>query len=122
MTAADEKVERLADKLQALADRSAAEGGAKAKLARPLADDAQFLRKLKPSLIKARARGQAPTAQRPGQGTVAPSGPQLPKRQRPKSKRRSGGPNPWLVAGAFLATGIVLAKWIDRRADGNPRD
>jgi hypothetical protein len=122
MTAADEKMERLADKLQALADRSAAEGGAKAKLAQPLADDAEFLRKLKPSLIKARAKGEAPTGQRPGQGSVAPSGPQLPPRQSPKSKRRGGGPNPWLVAGACLAAGIVLAKWIDWRGHAHPRD
>jgi hypothetical protein len=122
MTAADEKMERLADKLQALADRSAAEGGAKAKLAQPLADDAEFLRKLKPSLIKARAKGEAPTAQQASQGSVAPSGPQLTKRPRPKTKRRSGGPNPWLVAGACLAAGIVLAKWIDWRGHAHPRD
>jgi hypothetical protein len=122
MTAADEKMERLADKLQALADRSAAEGGAKAKLAQQLADDAEFLRKLKPSLIKARAKGEAPTAQRPHQGSVSPSGPQLPKRPRPKRKPRGGGPNPWLVAGACLAAGIVLAKWIDWRGHAHPRD
>src|SRR5438552_14452512 len=121
MTTGDRKVERLADKLQALADRSAAEGGAKAKIAQPLADDAAFLRKLKPSLIKARAKGEAPTGERPGQGRVAPSAPQLGKRPNPKA-RRGGGPNPWLVAGACLAAGIVLAKWIDWRGHAHPRD
>src|ERR1051325_6856195 len=100
MTTGDHKIERLADKLQAFADRSAAEGGAKAKLAQPLADDAAFLRQLKPSLIKARAKGEAPTDGRPGGGRVAPSSPQLGKRPKPKKSKGGGGgggPNPWLV-------------------------
>ena len=124
MTAADERVERAADKLQAIADSMAAEGGVKSKLAQPLADDAEFLRKLKPSLIKARARGQAPTNQTPGSGTVAPTGPQLGKRPARKtaSGARRGGPNPWLVAGVALAAGIALAKWIDWRGHAHPRD
>src|SRR5919109_4662992 len=116
MTTGDQKIERLADKLQALADRSAAEGGAKAKLAQPLADDAAFLRKLKPSLIKARAKGEAPTDQKPGQGTVAPSGPQLGKRP----KRGGGGPNPLLVIGVAFAAGIGIAQNIHWRGHAPP--
>jgi hypothetical protein len=120
MTSADQRVERLAEKLQALADRSAGEGGVKGKLAKPLADDAQFVRKLKPSLIKARARGDAPTDESPGAGRVAPSSPQLGKR--PKKKKRSGGgPNPWLVVGVCVAAGIAAAKWIDWRGHAHPR-
>jgi len=122
MTTGDQQVERLADKLQALADRSAAEGGTKAKLAQPLADDAAFLRKLKPSLIKARAKGEAPTNVKPGQGVVGPSGPQLGKRRKPKAKKRGGGPNPWIVVGVCLVGGIALAKWIDWRGHAHPRD
>jgi hypothetical protein len=122
MTTGDQQIERLADKLQALADRSAAEGGAKAKIAKPLADDAAFVRKLKPSLIKARAKGEAPTNDRPGQGRVAPSAPQLGKRPKPKPKSGGGGPNPWLVAGVCLAAGIVLAKWIVWRGHAHLRD
>jgi hypothetical protein len=123
MTTGDQQVERLADKLQALADRTAAEGGAKAKLAQPLADDAAFLRKLKPSLIKARAKGQAPTNLKPGQGVVAPTGPQLGRRPSPKSKNPGGGgPNPWLVVGVCLVAGVALAKWIDWRGHAHPRD
>jgi hypothetical protein len=122
MTTGDRQVERLADKLQELADRSAAEGGTKAKLAQPLADDAAFLRKLKPSLIKARAKGEAPQNQRPEQGVVAPSGPQLGKRISPKAKKRGGGPNPWLVVGVCLVAGVALAKWIDWRGHAHPRD
>jgi hypothetical protein len=123
MTTGDQQVERLADKLQALADRTAAEGGTKAKLAQPLADDAAFVRKLKPSLIKARAKGEAPTDLNPGQGVVAPTGPQLGARPAPNPKRQGGGgPNPWLVVGVCLVAGVALAKWIDWRGHAHPRD
>jgi hypothetical protein len=121
MSTLDTKVEQAANKLQHLADELAGEGGVKAKLAEPLADDADLLRKLKPSLIKARAKGEAPTDRKPGHGTVAPSGPQLGPRP-PKKGRGGGGPNPWLVVGAALAAGILLAKWIDWRGHAHPRD
>ncbi|HLB19193.1 MAG TPA: hypothetical protein VK613_08690 [Gaiellaceae bacterium] len=117
---ADQTVERAASKLQRLANQFAGEGGLKSKLAQPLAEDADLIRKMKPSLIKARAKGEAPTNQKPGQATIAPSSPQL--GSRPKAKQRSGGPNPWLVVGAALAAGIVLAKWIDWRGHAHPRD
>jgi len=122
VTAGERQLDRLADKLQSLADRSAAEGGVKAKLAQPLADDAAFVRKLKPSLIKARARGDVPTNQKPGQRTIAPSAPQLGRRPSPKAKPRAGGPNPWLVIGVCVAAGILAAKWIDWRGHRHPRD
>ena len=117
MNAADQKVERAANKLQELASTLAGEGGLKAKLAEPLADDADFVRKLKPSLIKARAKGDAPTNQKPGRAPLAPSSSQLGKRP----KATGGGPNPWLIVGVALATGIVLAKWIDWRGHAHPR-
>src|ERR671931_1767182 len=104
VTRVDETIDRAADKLQELAEKAAAQDGLKAKLAEPLAEDAAFLRKLKPSLIAARARGEAPTDQKPGAGTVVP--PPAPKS--PKAKREGGGgPNPWLVAGVALAAGIA---------------
>jgi hypothetical protein len=117
---ADQTVERAANRLQQLANQLAGEGGLKAKLAQPLAADADLIRKMKPSLIKARAKGEAPTNQRPGQGAVAPSSPQL--GARPKAKKKGPGPNPWIVVGAALAAGIVLAKWIDWRGHAHPRD
>jgi hypothetical protein len=117
MTSADQTVERAAEKLRATAERLAREDGIKAKLAQPLAEDAEFLRKLKPSLMKARAKGEAPTDEKPGEVRVAPSAPQLGRR--PKAKQ--GGPNPFLVAGAALAVGIFLAKWIDWRGHAHPR-
>lgn len=123
MAKGDAAVERAADKLQGKADELAAQGGSKAKLASSLADDAEFLRKLKPSLIAARAKGQAPTNEKPGQGRVTPAGPQLGDRPKPaKKKGRSGGPSPWLVIGVALVAGIVLAKAIDWRGHAHPRD
>ena len=100
--------------------RPAVEGGPKAKLAQPLADDAEFLRKLKPSLIRARMRGGAPTGRAPSQGRVAPSAAEI--RRRTKKPGGGGGPNPWLVAGACFAAGVVLAKVIDWRGHAHPRD
>jgi hypothetical protein len=117
MTKADLLVDRAAARLQEIANKAAAEGGIAAKLAQPLADDAEFLRKLKPSLILARAKGEAPTNGKPSHGAVAPSGPQLGKR--PKGKR---GPNPFVVVGIALVAGIVFAKIVDWRGVGDPRD
>jgi hypothetical protein len=120
MNKADQLIDRAADRLREISDRATAEGGVAAKLAEPLAEDAAFLRKLKPSLIVARAKGEAPTNQPAGSGApAAPTKPQL--GSRPK-KKRSSGPNPFLVVGAALVTGIVIAKLIDWRGHAHPRD
>jgi hypothetical protein len=118
MNTVDRTVERAADKLQEAAEKAAARGGLGAKLAEPLAEDAAFLRKLKPSLIVARAKGRAPTNQKPGSDVVVPSGPQL----GPRPKGQRGGPNPFIVVGAALAAGVLLAKIIDWRGHAHPRD
>lgn len=114
----DQLVERGADRLQVLANQAASQGGVKAKLANELAQDAAFLRKLKPGLMARRAKGEAPTNQKPGQGVVAPSAPQL--GPRPKDGD-GGGPNPFLVLGIAFAAGIVLAKLVDWRSHAHPR-
>jgi hypothetical protein len=124
---ADQTVERAANKLQQVANELAGEGGLKSKLAQPLAEDADLIRKMKPSLIKARAKGEPPTNQKPGQAPVAPSSQQIggarPKaRKKNRKKDKSGGPTPWIVVGAALAAGIVLAKWIDWRGYADPGD
>jgi hypothetical protein len=123
MNRIDALVDRAANGLQKLANQAAAGGnGMKAKLAEELADDAAFLRKLKPSLMAARAKGEAPTNQKPGQGTVAPSGPQLGSRPKPKPRKAGGGgPNPLLIVGAAFVAGIVIAKVIDWRGHAHPR-
>jgi hypothetical protein len=111
-------VDSLADKAQAASDRLAGENGLKGKLADELAEDAVFLRKLKPSLMKKRLRGEAPTDGQPGEPPRAPSGPQL--GERPASAK-AGGPSPFLVIGIALAAGIVLAKVLDWRGHAHPR-
>ena len=123
MTKVDHAVERGAQRLQELANRAAARGdGVGEWLAEELTNDAAFLRKLKPSLIKARARGQAPTNQEPAAPPpAAPSSSQLGKR--PKKRKRSGkGPPPVVVVGAALVAGVLLAKVLDWRGHAHPRD
>jgi hypothetical protein len=115
----DQTIDRAADKLQAFAQKAAGQNGLKGKLAEPLAEDAAFLRKLKPSLIAARARGEAPTDEKPASATVTPIAP--PSEPEP-NKPNGGGPNPWLVAAGALVAGIALAKWIDWRGHAHPRD
>jgi len=125
MSKADLLVERGADRLEGLSRKAAAKGGFAAKFADELADDAAFLRRLKPSLIKARAKGHAPIARASDREPEAPSAPQITApRRKPKAKkrRRSGGPNPFVVAGVALAAGIAIAKVIDWRGHAHPRD
>jgi hypothetical protein len=119
LTKADRLVDRAADRLREFADRAAVDGGMKAKLADELADDAAFLRNLKPSLIVARAKGEAPTGMPSGSvGLTSPSPPPPPP---PRPARKSEGPNPLLVVGAALVAGIVIAKLIDMRGHAHPR-
>jgi len=124
VTKGDLLVERGAQRLQQLADRAAARGdGVGEWLSEELRSDAAFLRKLKPSLVAARAKGDAPTNQEPAAPTPpAPSGPQLGSRPKKKKAKRSGGPSPMLVVGAALVAGMMLAKVIDWRGHAHPRD
>jgi hypothetical protein len=118
-------LDTLADKAQAASERLARQGGVKAKLAGELAEDAAFLRKLKPELIRKRLKGEAPTDQRPGQAPKAPSGPQIGEHptvvSTPQKKKGGGGPNPFVVIGAAVALGVVVAKIIDWRGHAHPR-
>jgi hypothetical protein len=116
MTKGDRIVERGSERLRELSNKAAAKGGVAEKLAQPLAEDAAFLRELKPSLIVARARGEAPTDLEPGTEAIAPTGPQLGRR-----RTRKKGPNPFVVVGAALALGFTLAKLIDWRGHAHPR-
>jgi hypothetical protein len=113
-------VDSLADKLRAKSEQLAGQGGVKDKLAAELAEDAEFLRKLKPELIKKRAKGEAPTDQHPTE-VKAPSGPQLGERPKPPKAAKRGGPNPFVVMGAALVVGVALAKWLDWRGHAHPR-
>ena len=122
MTRGDQLIERGATRLEELSRRAAANGGLQAKLADELAEDAEFLRKLKPSLIAARARGESPAgqpAQPPPSPPPAASRPDKPKKRR---KKKGGGPSPVVIVGAALVTGILLAKVLDWRGHAHPRD
>lgn len=119
MAAGDETVEKAADKLQEAADRAAGRGGLAGKVAQPLADDAAFLRKLKPGLVAKRIKGELPIGQSPAKGTVhAP--PTSPGNHRKPGKR--GGTNPLVVIGGALVLGVFLAKVLDWRSHAHPRD
>jgi hypothetical protein len=113
----DALVESGATKLDELARKAASRGGLAGKLAGELADDASFLRKLKPSLIVARAKGNAPKDAEPGAPVRAPAGPQHGARSTGSSTTK----NPFVVAGAAFAVGAVLAKAIDWRGHAHPR-
>src|SRR4051794_6314584 len=115
-------LDSLADKARAKSEELAGHGGIKDKLAEELAEDAEFLRKLKPELIRKRAKGEAPTSEQPTEVRTAPSGPQLGKRPKPRKKSSSsGGPNPFLVIGVALVAGVALAKWLDWRGHAHPK-
>ena len=115
----DGAIDSGADKLEQLSDKAAAKGGVTGKVADELADDASFLRKLKPSLIVKRAKGELPKDQEPGTVTAPrPAAPSGRQHGRPKS---SGGPNPFIVAGAAFGVGSLLAKLIDWRSHAHPR-
>ena len=113
MTKADQTIDTAADKVAAFVRDARNAGGLKGKIGDAFADDPEFIRKLKPSLIKARATGRGTVEPAP----QVPSGPQV---ERPKGRRR-GGPSPWLVAGAAFVAGYVLAKTIDWRGHAHPR-
>jgi hypothetical protein len=113
-TKSDAMVERGAQRLHALSEAAARRGGLAGKLAQPLAEDAAFLRKLKPSLIKARMKGEAPTSEKP-QPVAGPT----PARR--DTSGADGGPNPAAVIAGAAAAGLALAKVIDWRGHAHPR-
>jgi hypothetical protein len=118
MTKADLFVERGADFLEDLSRKVAAEGGFAAKLAEPLAEDAVFLRKLKPTLVLARIKGEAP---QDGHVQAAPRPAPAPKPKKEKKQGSGGGPSPIAVIGAALVAGILIAKFVDWRGHAHPR-
>jgi hypothetical protein len=106
MTTGDALVDRGADRLEDLSDKAEAAGGMKAKLVDELRDDSAFLRKLKPSLVMERIRGDR---------GIEPSPPKKPR-------QKGAGPNPFLIAAGAFAVGILAARIIDWRGDAHPRD
>ncbi|MBA3717540.1 MAG: hypothetical protein H0W87_04845 [Actinobacteria bacterium] len=128
MTKGDLLFERGASFLEELSHRAAAEGGFAAKLAEPLAEDAVFLRKLKPTLVMARLRGEAPTnghveaapAEPPPAPAPKPKNEEKEKKEK-KEKKPGSGPNAIVVAAAAFAVGVFIAKVVDWRGHAHPR-
>lgn len=136
----DTLVERGAAALETWARDLAVDGGFRRQVAEELVEDAAFLRKLKPSLIAARARGETPHAEPPAWAQPPAGAPEHPSTEadtviayaegtaggapeaRPRAQKGDGGgPNPFVViAGAFVA-GILLAKVVDWRGHAHPR-
>jgi hypothetical protein len=115
-TKADQTIDSAADKLEGFVRDAQQSGGVKAKVGDALAEDPEFLRKLKPSLIAARAKGESPDP-----APSAPSSPQLERPPKPKKKKNGGGVSPWVVIGAALAGGYLLAKVLDWRGHAHPK-
>jgi hypothetical protein len=119
MTKADQAVDSAADKLESLVRAAQESGGVKAKVGEKLAGDPDFVRKLKPSLIMARAKGEKPPEDAGGATTtIAPARPQL---ERPKKSKPGKGLSPWVVIGVALAGGYLVAKILDWRGHAHPR-
>ncbi len=118
-------VERGALRLQELAEKAASRGdGVGTWLSEELRTDAAFLRKLKPSLVKARAKGESPAGQEPPASTPPPPPPPRPASSKPKKnkKKKRRGPPPVAIVGAAFVVGIVLAKVVDWRGHGHAED
>ena len=114
-TAVDELIEKSAHRLEDVSARVGSENGLKARLREELIDDAQFLRKLKPSAIAARVHGERPPEDR----QTVPLLEQPPPR--PARHAGAGGPHPLVVIAAAFVAGYVLAKVIDWRGHAHPR-
>jgi hypothetical protein len=123
LTKADTLVERGASALESWARDLAVDGGFRRQVAEELLHDAAFLRKLKPSLIASRARGESATVEPPVRAVAEPAPtPEPPPTPRPRApKRARGGLNPFAVAGAAFVAGVVLAKVIDWRGHAHPK-
>jgi hypothetical protein len=121
VTKGDTLVERGAAFLEELSHKAAAEGGFVAKLAEPLAEDAEFLRKLKPTLVLARLRGEPPPDPSQNGAPVTQPPPPPVAEPDPKPKKKSDGPNPLVIVGAAFIAGVFLAKVVDWRGHAHPR-
>ena len=101
-----------------LSNKAAAKGGVAAKVAPELADDAAFLRKLKPSLMVKRAKGELPKDAEPGTARAQCAvGARSTRRRRSAARARIRS---WSTAAAF-GVGTLLAKAIDWRGHAHPR-
>ena len=133
----DAFVERGAGALESWARDLAVDGGFRRQVAEELLEDAAFLRKLAPTKIQARAKGDTPPVDVPAEPAVAaaerptvaaeqptiaamPGAMPAPSPKPPPAKK-TGGPNPFVVVGVAFVAGVALAKLIDWRGHAHPR-
>lgn len=141
----DALAERAANRLEQRAARLAERNGVRAKVGAALEADADFLRRLKPSLVRARLHESAPAtgngrAQSPRErieaaraearellGRMKPremasrvTGLDDPEPPEPPRSGGGGAKQALLVVGASFAAGILLAKLLDWRGHAHP--
>jgi len=125
MSRVDAALDAAADRLEAFVRDAERQGGLKAKVGAAFAEDPEFLRRIKPRLVAARARGRAAPPAGSAHPTASPppsaSNGNAPEPEPASSRPRSGGPSPWLVIGAAFAVGLLTAKIIDWRGHAHPR-
>jgi len=112
MKKTDEIVEQGAERLDETAETLAARESVAAKLAQPLAEDADFLSKIKPSLVKDRLHGGTPAEQKPTHTTAPEPG---------VGGGADKGSHALAVIGGAAVAGLFLAKFLDWRGHAHPR-
>ena len=117
----DRIIERTSQRLRQLAEQAGRRGGLVGKLAQPLAEDAAFVRKLRPSLIKARAKGEPHRKPTSTPATPASAAPQAARGRGGNAQPDGGGHNPLPLIGAALGAGVATAKLLDWRGHAHPR-
>ena len=116
MTKADQKVESAADKLERFVAEAQRERRREGEGRRGARRRPRVPAQAEAEPDQARAKGEAPTNEPPA---AAPRRPARSSAAEAEAKR--GGPSPWLVIGAALAAGYVLAKVLDWRGHAHPR-
>lgn len=123
MNKADAALDSASDRLRDLSGRLDERGGVPGKLAEPLAEDADFLPKLKPSLVKERLKddptGSSPAAEAPSTGKRRHSS--RAEKKRSGGGKQGGARKTLSLVGAAFGAGVVLAKIIDWRGHAHPR-
>ena len=115
MTKADRIVRQAADKVEEIAATAAEKGGPLGKLAPALEGDAEFLRKMEPSKIARRVRGDDVRGDGPLRPVRALETPQPAQKPRPPGALAS-----LARIGAAFALGVLVAEFIDWRSYAEP--
>ena len=122
MNKADAALDHASDRLRDLSEGLDERGGVPGKLAEPLAEDADFLPKLKPSLIEERLKENPTGSESPSETRPSPTPSSRAKKKASGKRGKGGGKKVVPLVGAAFGAGIVLAKIVDWRGHAHPRD